>query len=655
MAIKLKSLLLERHQEDLYHATFERELLDILSDNSIKLAFVGGTLADQQMNKGYPFFLSTMRSKYGNYARGNYENTAIQATVIIHLDGRALTAAGYKIFWVDYWGNGPKSSEEEERIASNKDEIKPLKNFIKDIHVYLKPEMTNPHLLERLHQIDDLTQNFPFPIYFYPPSEAQGFKAQRTEKAVRHIQNIVPQPKFTAADQEHKEWLKTHNDATYNGRHSKILRTFLDIYYDKKVDTSTYPGSNVMQWLMYCPHDAQSQIACEIHNLKSSHPPIFREFVEIMKDKGFKTVREFVEFVIRRETERNRERQKIEREKDLEMLASLRTENMDDETGYKVSADFAERRDSQLMDLACLLKKSHGQGKVPWSVIPASLLKRVWFQFGKYHRIEEKSLDKIAEQILNNIARLRASTEMMGHTQNDVRPELSDNGYEFTDEEWDDWMTNYFTNNDGSWLLSDYGLPKLEVLYGEIFNAKTPEEKLYAIDKALNVIHQRNDLAAMFVEGGSHTLSDIADQGGYTSDTEVRENNSNSRIKLKTLMPESTVAPLIVYHGTGQVFKKFDINQAAQGIIWFASDKEKILSGNSGACNIKYIITAEVTIKHPAGWDAYEKMGIGELRRDGYDGLILSDGTTGKFDCAVFSERQIKIKKIEPNPNCKSI
>jgi hypothetical protein len=225
---------------------------------------------------------------------------------------------------------------------------------------------------------------------------------------------------------------------------------------------------------MYYPHDAQSQIACEIHNLKSSHPPIFREFVEIMKDKGFKTVREFVEFVIRRETERNRERQKIEREKDLEMLASLRTENMDDDTGY-------------------------------------------------------------------------------------------------------------------------------------------------------------------------------------TSDTEVSENNFNSRIKLKPLMPESTVAPLIVYHGTGQVFKKFDINQAAQGIIWFASDKEKILSGNSGACNIKYIITAEVTIKHPAGWDAYEKMGIGELRRDGYDGLILSDGTTGKFDCAVFSERQIKIKKIEPNPNYKSI
>jgi len=51
------------------------------------------------------------------------------------------------------------------------------------------------------------------------------------------------------------------------------------------------------------------------------------------------------------------------------------------------------------------------------------------------------------------------------------------------------------------------------------FNAKSDEEKLYAIDKALNVVHQKSDLAAMFVEGGTKTLIDIANQGGYSSDT----------------------------------------------------------------------------------------------------------------------------------------
>jgi hypothetical protein len=255
-----------------------------------------------------------MRSKYGNYARGKPEYTDIRQTIIIHLDGRALTAAGYKTFWVDYWGMGPNASEEEERVASNKDEITPLQSFVKDVHVYIKEGTENPHLLERLHEIEDLAKKFPFPIYFYPPSEAQAFKAQRTERAVRSIKNLVPQPTWTPDDLEHKEWLKTRS--SFPERHSKILRTFLDIYYDKQVDTSTYPGKSVMEWLLYHPYDAQSQIATDIHNLKKFHPPIFREFVEIMQKKGFKTIKDFVAFVIKREYDRETIRREAERKAD---------------------------------------------------------------------------------------------------------------------------------------------------------------------------------------------------------------------------------------------------------------------------------------------------------------------------------------------------
>jgi len=144
-------------------------------------------------------------------------------------------------------------------------------------------------------------------------------------------------------------------------------------------------------------------------------------------------------------------------------------------------------------------------------------LKRVWMQFGKYNKINSNDLDKISDQMLTNIARLRASTEMMGHSRIGKQDIEDETGYEFTDEEWNDWMASYFTDLNGDWLLSDYGLPKLEKIYPSIFNAKTDEEKLYAIDKALNVIHQRSDLASMFVEGGSKTLMDIFNQGGYSS------------------------------------------------------------------------------------------------------------------------------------------
>jgi hypothetical protein len=197
------------------------------------------------------------------------------------------------------------------------------------------------------------------------------------------------------------------------------------------------------------------------------------------------------------------------------MLPSTINESAD----YDTIEDFVRRRDEELIYLCRALKNSRGQGRVYWKTIPATLLKRVWLQFGKYNKINTNDLDKIADQILTNIARLRASTEMMGHSQIGKEDIESETGYEFTDEEWDDWMTSYFTDLNGSWLLSDYGLPKLEEIYPLIFNAKTDEEKLYACDKALNVIHQRNDLAAMFVEGGSKTLSDVARQGGYTSET----------------------------------------------------------------------------------------------------------------------------------------
>jgi len=188
---------------------------------------------------------------------------------------------------------------------------------------------------------------------------------------------------------------------------------------------------------------------------------------------------------------------------------------------YDVNNDFTRRRSEQLMYLCKSLKTSGGTGKLYWKTISASLFKNVWYQFGKYKRINSNDLDKISDQMLTNIARLCASMEMMSHGQvrsRDVKGDIErETGYKFTDEEWGVWMPSYFTDLSGNSYISDFGFPELEKLYPAIFNAKTDEEKIYAIDKALNVIHPRNDLASMFVEGGTNTLSLIASQGGYRS------------------------------------------------------------------------------------------------------------------------------------------
>jgi len=312
--IKLKLLLKEVHQEDLFHATQSDKLLKILKDDAIKLGFAGGTTADQQLNKGYHFFLSTMRVKYGNFALGSLPDPYVSYNVIIHLDGKKLTNAGFKVFPVDFWGMGPKNSEQEERIVSDKDEIKPLSNFVKDVHVYVDTSSNNPHSLERLHEINNFAKKSSFPIYFYLTGNERHFKSHRTDKAIRNLDTMLAQPKWSESDLDHKKWLAKNNPEERIERYSKRLRIFLDIYYGKPVDTDTYPGNSVMKWLLYYPHDAHSQISTDIHNIKQDHPPIFREFVEIMKKEGFKTVKEFVDFMIKRERSKEDDRRNKESE-----------------------------------------------------------------------------------------------------------------------------------------------------------------------------------------------------------------------------------------------------------------------------------------------------------------------------------------------------
>lgn len=115
--------------------------------------------------------------------------------------------------------------------------------------------------------------------------------------------------------------------------------------------------------------------------------------------------------------------------------------------------------------------------------------------------------------------------------------------------------------------------------------------------------------------------------------------------KLKDLLNEAQRPPLVVYHGTDTDFKKFDLNKSTQGIIWFTSDKNKILANEAGAQGKGYVLTAEVTINNPAGWDEYEKLMLGQIKGNGFDGVILPEGE--QFDCFVFSPRQVKILKSE--------
>ena len=116
-------------------------------------------------------------------------------------------------------------------------------------------------------------------------------------------------------------------------------------------------------------------------------------------------------------------------------------------------------------------------------------------------------------------------------------------------------------------------------------------------------------------------------------------------IVLKNILEGKTNIPDIVWHISNQKFKKFSRQYAAQGIFWFAKDKEDLLNDfhGAGVSTNKpiWLYECRIKVKNPAGWDEYEKYGLGQIEDMGFDSIDLDD------DFVVFNEKDIKILNIE--------
>lgn len=176
-----------------------------------------------------------------------------------------------------------------------------------------------------------------------------------------------------------------------------------------------------------------------------------------------------------------------------------------------------------------------GKERVEIPRINANRLAKIWLDFGKTGVVRDvKGLYNIIKQFGIALAKLDVSTELLGHTETDPKYGLESAGVHprqigYDVDEWDEVedfyddpafykFSDFLVDENGSWYLSDYGLKPLHNFYHKALITDKPEDMIYAIDKALNVIHARSDLASWFVEGGADTLNKIANQGGYTAE-----------------------------------------------------------------------------------------------------------------------------------------
>jgi len=158
-----------------------------------------------------------------------------------------------------------------------------------------------------------------------------------------------------------------------------------------------------------------------------------------------------------------------------------------------------------------------GVTKQKWNISPFHEIRRLWVEYARYGFVRsEKLMEKVIDRFIETTARLQLNTELCGHSP--LKPlhifevHVPDEGDwpEGTEESLEAWTDKYcWSQENGQWLISDYGLPTLNEILLEMMVADTYEEKLGCMDRMLQVTHPRFDLAMLYIQGGSKSLTKL--------------------------------------------------------------------------------------------------------------------------------------------------
>ena len=177
-----------------------------------------------------------------------------------------------------------------------------------------------------------------------------------------------------------------------------------------------------------------------------------------------------------------------------------------DETFY----DYHEQNDEITRNMLDEYGKRKGH-RQSWDVASASRTKKIWADYAKMGFVrDEKGIDKIAGQIITNIQKINANNILSGHTEEDPVEHAQNLLDKKIPENYFNKIDDFITDDKGAWRISDYAIKELNDNALQLQQAKTSEQKLAIIDKVLNIVHQRSDLASWFIEGGTKTLNDLA-------------------------------------------------------------------------------------------------------------------------------------------------
>ena len=269
----------------LYHYTSTRPALRILQSGNFELTSSMGNREETRMAPaGYPYYLSTTRSKVGDYhARipGSY-------AVMFVLDGGKI-AEHYKVKPVDYWErmwasdtSNTRTRESEDRVFSKTPAI-PTAGIIKEIHQLVSGEpgdLRGP--IVRTMAILAKTQGIP--IYFY--NNERAWVLQDPQRRI-DVKQIIANLKGT----KKQDW------AHYSRRISS-LEQWIELIYKKNKNELSEEANKLRFNLVYYgsryPEEDQG-LGVDLHNARKPNDterPLANKIIDYMRKNGFKQTKD---------------------------------------------------------------------------------------------------------------------------------------------------------------------------------------------------------------------------------------------------------------------------------------------------------------------------------------------------------------------------
>lgn len=291
--------LLSEAQRHLFHSTELSALLGILHSNALRFTYSDGTYAEDSMSKGYPFYLSTSREKFGGYARIPADRCELV------LDGHKLERTGkVKFASVDYWGGmgkGPSAdAETEERLLSHEQLLPNAAKYIDEVHVYLYRDIEDFdfRFVKTLKKIIELSIERSVPIFFYVRAAMKSaydlYKMQRSDRAmsVKNLWDFLKQHKLDNLPNDNVTYDRTPSRTEDKDRSSiKILADMINRpeEYTRSSDDMT-EGEYYVYRAVLDGSSSMSYISSWIHNNRIKEWTEFTQLAKSIRSNGYQNL-----------------------------------------------------------------------------------------------------------------------------------------------------------------------------------------------------------------------------------------------------------------------------------------------------------------------------------------------------------------------------